>query len=341
MNTLPHPPRERGDISRRHLLGATLGAVGTSLWSGPAAAQGWPTRPIRIVAAQAPGSSNDATARALAEYLGARLGGSVVVENRPGGIGMIAADHVARAAPDGHTLLFTLHSQLAQAPVLLKKVPLDPARDLVPIAAFGTGVAPMVVKKDLPVRNLRELIALARQKPVSVGNFSIGSAWQLMMKQLQKQTGAQFDIVTYKGTGPMIMDLLAGNIDVGAGSLAGLTPGIQRGALRPILVITGERAETLLPGVPTWADEGITGKAFGSLRESNMLLGPVGLDSGIVARLAALARESAAQSENMKRVLTQLGVNRPPWVGADLKAFIQDAWPAYQSMTREQGLTAE
>ena len=82
-------------------------------------------------------------------------------------------------------------------------------------------------------------------------------------------------------------------------------------------------------------------KAFGSLRESNMLLGPVGLDSGIVARLAALARESAAQSENMKRVLTQLGVNRPPWVGADLKAFIQDAWPAYQSMTREQGLTAE
>lgn len=329
---------------RRRLLAAGLGMLGAGWLPGLARAQpaSWPTaKPIKIVAAQAPGSSNDATARALAEYMTTRLGTPVVVENRPGGIGMIAADVVARAAPDGYTLLITLHSQLAQAPVMLKKVPLDTTKDLTPIAAFSTGTSPMVVKKDLPVKNLKELIALAKTRPVSVGNYGIGSGWQMMVTQLAKQTGAKFDLINYKGTGPMVFDLMAGNIDVGAGSLAGLGAGIKSGAFKPVVIISGDRSERLLPGVPTWGDEGFTGPAFENLKESNMVLGPANMPPEIVARLAEVARESAEQSAAMKSVLSQLGVESPPWTGVELTKFIARTWPTYQAMTKELGISGE
>lgn len=331
------------EAQRRRLLVAGLGALGAG-WLpslAQAQAQAWPAKPIKIVAAQAPGSSNDATARALAEYMTTRLHTPVVVENRPGGLGMIAADNVARSPADGYTLLITLQSQLAQAPVMLKKVPLDTTKDLTPIAAFSTGVAPIVVKKDLPVKNLKELIALARQRPVTVGNYGIGSGWQLMVSQLIKETGGKFDIVNYKGTGPMVFDLMAGNIDMGAGSMTGLAGGIQRGLLRPIVLLSGERSERLLPGVPTWADEGFIGPAFQDLIECNMVLGPAGLPKDIVMKLAEVAHESATKSDSVKSVLAQLGVEGPPWTGAELQKLIRRTWPTYQMLTRELGLTVD
>ncbi|MCW5234767.1 Bug family tripartite tricarboxylate transporter substrate binding protein [Verminephrobacter eiseniae] len=328
---------------RRHLLLlAGLGAVGIGWLPGMARAQGWPSKPIRLIAAQAPGSSNDATARALAEYLTMSMGGApVVVENKPGAIGMIAAEYVARSAADGHTLLITLHSQLAQAPVLLKKVPLDTSNDLVPIAAFSTGVAPMVVRKDLPVKNLKELIALSRTRPISVGNYGIGSGWHLMISALAQQTGGKFDIINYKGTGPMVLDLMAGHIDMGAGSMAGMGGAIAQGAARPILSISGTRSDTLLPGVPTWADEGFVGPAFQYLIECNMVLAPKGTPKAIVDRVAGLAHASFFKSDRLKTVMAQLGVTEPPWTGDELGKLIKRTWPQYQAMTRELGLTME
>ena len=335
------PDTFRGS-SRRRLMAAGAAAVASSWLPGAVRAQGaWPAKPIRIVAAQAPGSSNDATARALAEYLTTKLKTPVVVENKPGGIGMIAADTVARSAPDGYTLLITLHSQLAQAPVLLKKPPLDPSKDLTPIGAFSTGVAPVGVKKDLPVKNLKELIALAKKRPVSVGNYGIGSSWQIMMTQLAKQTGAQFDLVNYKGTGPMVLDLMAGNIDVGAGSMAGMAAGIQRGAVRPIMLIYGDSKNPLLPGVPGWAEEGFVGPAFQDLKEYNMVLAPAGTSPEVVQRLAALIHGSATDSEKVKMVLDQLGVTETPPTGPALKSLIAQTWPAYQAMTQRLHLTVE
>lgn len=332
---------ETGEPARRRLLAMAGSALAAAWLPRTALAQEWPAKPIRIVAAQAPGSSNDATARALAEYLTAQLKQAVVVENKPGGVGMIAADTVARSAPDGYTLLITLHSQLAQAPVLLKKPPLDPMKDLVPVGAFGTGVSPMVVKKDLPVNNLKELIALARKRPVSVGNYGIGSGWQLMVTQLAKQTGGQFDLVHYKGTGPMVFDLMAGNIDIGAGSMAGLAAGIQRGAFRPIALVNGDSKNPLLPGVPGWAEEGFTGPAYQSLKEYNMVLAPAGTPGDVVARLGGLIRRSATESDKVKMVLDQLGVTETPPTGAAVTQLIAQTWPAYQELTRELNLTVQ
>ena len=326
--------------ARRRILAAGAGALAAGLAPSALRAQAWPSRPIRLVAAQAPGSSNDATARAWAEYLSTRLNTSVVVENKPGAAGMIAAEMVARSAPDGHTFLVTLHSQLAQAPVLLKKPPIDTSKDLVPIAMMSTGTSPAVVKKDLPVNNLKELVELARKRPVTVGNYSIGSGWQMMVSSMAKDTGAQFDIIHYKGTGPMMVDLMSGQIDMGAGSLAGIGPAIQRGAVRPVALISGRQTDRL-PGVQTLAEQGFVGPAYQNLQECNMMLGPAGTSPDVVERLGALIAESGTRSDKVRNVLDTLVVNEPMLTGAALRAFIDRTWPVYQAMTRELKITVD
>ncbi|MES2529550.1 MAG: tripartite tricarboxylate transporter substrate binding protein, partial [Pseudomonadota bacterium] len=267
---------------RRSVLKA--GGAAASLYALGAYGAAWPNKPIRIVAAQAPGSSNDVTARALADHFNRKLGVPVVVENRPGAVSMIAADLVARSPADGHTLLIALNSQLAQAPVLLKKPSIDPDKDLLPVASIGVGPVTAVMHKDFPARTLEELISYARKKPVNVGNYAIGSGWQLMLAQLSKQTGAQFNVVNYKGTGAMLMDLFAGQVDIGAGSLAGIGAGIQKGSVRPFLVFTPKRS-LRMPDVPTWTEAGFRGPAFENLVESNVLFLPAHTPDQVVAQI--------------------------------------------------------
>ena len=338
-NTNP-PQRESLALPRRHLLAAGSGLLASAVWPTFAQTATWPSKTIRIIAAQAPGSSNDASARAFAEYFSQKLGVSVVVENKPGGVGMIAAEVVAHSPPDGHTLMLTLHSQPAQAPVLLKKMAVDPDKELVPIASIGVGPVTAVVHKDFPVNTLAELIAYARKKPVNVGNYAIGSGWQLMLTELAKQTGAQFNVVNYKGTGAMLMDLYGGQIDMGAGSLAGMGGGIQKGNVRPIVIIIGNRSSRL-PGIPTWVDAGFKGPAFEDLAECNMLFAPVGTPQSIVDRLAKLVQESITESAKVKAVRDTMSADDVPLTGAALQQFIARTWPSYRKLTREMGLAAE
>lgn len=331
--------RSRRDILKLGLAASSSGVLG--LAPGLASAQSdstWPNKVIRIVCAQATGSSNDTTGRVLGEFITAKLGVPVIIENRPGAVGTIAGDNVVRSPADGYTLLFTLHSQLAQAPVLLKKVPYDPVNDLVPIGAYGTGSSPAVVRHDLPVHSMKELVEYAKKKPVSVGNYGIGSSWQLMITQLMKDTGAQFTIVNYRGTGPMTLDLMAGNIDVGAGSLAGLAAGIDSGKFRPIHLIGGSSKNKVLPNLLTWEEAGFTGPAYTALRESNMLLAPKGTPQAVIDKLAAVIDASAVESERMKATLAQLGEMDKPWTGDVLHANIKRIWPAFQQLTRSLNL---
>ena len=346
MNNDIHLPMSDIDGQRRKWLLAGIGVAAASLLprrvraQSQSQSQAWPSKPIKIYAAQAPGSSNDATARAWADYFSAKLGVPVVVENKPGGLGMIAAEAVARSAPDGHTFLITLHSQLAQAPVLLKKPPIDPSKDLVAIGSIGVGPVVAVVHKDLPVKNLAELIELARKRPVSVGNYAIGSGWQLMLAKLAAQTGAQFTTVNYKGTGAMLLDLYGGQIEVGAGSLAGMGAGVQKGLVRPMVIIIGSRSSKL-PGIPTWVDAGFKGPAFEDLAECNMLLGPAGTPPEVVERIARLIQESVTESSKVKAVREQLAADDVPLTGVPLQQFINRTYASYRNLTREIGLTLE
>lgn len=335
-------PMAKPSTLRRLLLAASAAAPMLFAGMGTAHAQAadWPSKPIHIVAAQAPGSSNDATARALAEYLGQKLGVSAVVENKSGGVSMIAAAHVARSAPDGHTMLLALNSQLAQAPVILNDMTINPDTDLIPVASVGVGPVAGVVHKDFPAQTIEELIEYAKKTPVNAGNYAIGSGWQLMLGQLAKETGAQFNIINYKGTGAMVVDLYAGRLDIGAGSLAGLGSGIQAGNVNPVVVFTPNRSSRM-PDVPTWVDAGYSGPAFEHLQESNVLYVPANTPPEVVERIAGLVMDAYNESERMKNVHNMLAEEGKPLIGEELREFIDTSWKSYRQLTVEQRENAQ
>ena len=255
---------KRSSINRRDAIAASLAAISWPAATFAQAADWKPTKPIRLICGQAPGASTDATARAYSDYFSQKLGVPVTVENKPGGVGMVAGEAVARSTPDGTTLLVSLQSVMAQMPVLIKKPTIDPDKDLLPIAAIGVGPVVASTHKDFPAKTIQELVAMSKKKPVNVGNYAVGSGWQMMLNQLVKDTGAQLNVVNYRGTGAMVTDLYAGHIDIGAGSIAGLTGGLEKGLIKPMLIIIGSRSSKL-PGIPTWVDAGFRGPAYEDL----------------------------------------------------------------------------
>src|SRR5690606_38894446 len=184
-----------GDIMKRTALVASI-LIGMAC--SPASHAWKPSGTVRIVAAQAQGSSNDLTARSLSEYMMEHFKETFIVENKAGGGGMIAADAVAKSAPDGRTLLITLHSNLAQAPVMLKNPAVDPDKDLVPICAYSTGLGLVVASTASGINSFEELLARAKKEPVPTGNYAIGSGWQLMAARLAEDTGGDFNVVNYR-----------------------------------------------------------------------------------------------------------------------------------------------
>lgn len=300
-------------------------------------AQGYPNKPIKIVVSQNPGGTTDASARAFADILSQKLGVSVIVENKPGAGGMIAAENVAHSPADGYTLFVGLHSQLAQAPVLFKKPLIDPDKDLVPIAAVTAGGLPTAVRSSLPVKNAKELVELSKKQPVNAGNYSIGSGWHLLLTQLAKETGGQFTIVSYKGTPAMFTDLVGQQTDVATGSVISIGPFLQKDGLRPIAIMSNRRSSKL-PDVPTWAEQGFTSPAFTKLLEYNMLLAPSGTPKEVL-EIITNATTGSEKSPKMAQLLDTIGSDEPVLVREPLTKMIREVWPVYRQLTSELKLT--
>jgi len=330
----------RPTATKNTLLSLTYAFVALLLAPAIAVAQEFPAKPIRIVASQNPGGTTDATARAFAEYLALKLGATVTVENRPGAGGMIAAEAVARATPDGYTLFVGLHSQLAQASVLFKKPLINPDTDLIPVAAVTAGGLPAAVHTGLSVKNVKELVELSRQRTVNAGNYSLGSGWHLLLSQLAKETGGQFVVVSYKGTPAMFTDLVGKQTDVATGSVISIGPFMQREGLR-IIAIMSDRRSTKYPDVPTWAEQGFTSPAFTKLLEYNMLLAPVGTPNDIIKKLSDTVADAAQHSQKMKVLLDMIGSDDQVLVGQPLTKMISEVWPVYRQLTTELKLTPE
>jgi tripartite-type tricarboxylate transporter receptor subunit TctC len=287
-------------MKRSAFLRLALAAL-AALLVGGAAAQPYPNRTVRVIIPFPPGGTLDTLGRALAQKLSDQMGQTFVVENRPGGNGTIGGDAVAKAAPDGYTLLFNA-STFVTAPMTMKQVPYTIEKDFTPIALVAKAPLSVAVRKDLPVGDIRSFIAYAKangdRTTMAVG--SIGSAGHLATELLKRAGGIAYTVVPYKGTAPAFQDLLGGRIDGFIDPILGSLAYHKSGQLRVIAVTSNVRTPNL-PDVPTVA-ESIPGYEFYSWYG---LWGPRGLPDDVRARLNAEANKALASPDIRERFVAQ------------------------------------
>lgn len=269
-------------MRRRAVLGTTLLSV-LAPWAS-ARAQAWPSKPLRLVVGYAPGGTTDILARLVAPHLATALGQPVVVENRPGAGGNVGTAAVARAEPDGYSLVMGTGGTLTINPAIYAQMPFDPQKDLAPVSLIAAVQNVMVVNADLPVRSVAEFIAYAKQRPGQVffASSSVGSASHVAGELLNILAGVQMVHVPYRGSAPALADLVAGHgVQVTLDNLPAFIGAIQDGRLRA-LAVTGATRSPVLPDVPTMQEAGVRDfevtTVFG-------LLTTGGTPAGIVARL--------------------------------------------------------
>ncbi len=259
------------------------GALGSPIGQAMAQSGDYPSRVVRLVWPFSPGGTGDPLTRGLAEGLARIWGKPVVVDNKPGAGGMIGADAVAKAQPDGHTLLLALTS-VVQSPLLYSKPLYDPLRDLTPITEVGNINQALVVHPGLAARTAQELVAYARQlgKPLPYATVGLGSSSHLQMEKMAKDFGIEVVHVPYKGESPMVTDLLGGQVQVGFVSILTASKHVATGKLRP-LAVGGAMRSPLLPEVPTMIEAGSRGMERGSWFG---LFAPAGTARSIIKKVA-------------------------------------------------------
>jgi len=238
--------------TRTLLLAAGLAAA------GGAAAQPYPNHPLRLIVPLAPGGTTDIMARTMSQQLSGTLGQPVVIENRGGAGGTIGSDLVAKSPPDGYTLLIISADTYTTNAVLYTRIPFDPRKDLKPLAILAASPSILTVHPSLPVKSLKELIALSKAHPKSLNYGSGGTSGVLRMEMIKSATGMSITNVPYKGSGPALIDLVAGHLDAGFFNLVATLPQVQAGKLRG-LVITGSKRFEKLASVPCTKELGVKG----------------------------------------------------------------------------------
>lgn len=290
--------------NRRALLKTMGAAAGAMALPHNVFGQQYPSRPITLVVPFPPGGSVDAAARAFADAFSKALGAKVVLDNRPGAGGTTGADTVARAKPDGYTLLWASTSTLGIAPVIMKEPPYNPVTAFQPISRLVVGPLVIVVNGDLPVKNLQELIALAKEKPgtLNFGSPGAGSIVHLGLEYFKERAGIDIVHVPYQGNGPALADLAAGVIQILLSNVGGAISLMKGGKVKPLAITTPERTP-LLPDLPTTAEAGL--KDF-EIREWSGLVGPAGMPPEVVKTLSA-AFHKAQTDEALQNTLRNIG----------------------------------
>jgi tripartite-type tricarboxylate transporter receptor subunit TctC len=291
---------------RRLLLALLLAAA-------PVAAQEWPAQPVRLVVPFAAGGQTDIASRILAEHLSRTLGQRIVVENRTGAGVVVGTDVVARAAPDGHVLLYTTIAHAVLKP-LVARLPFDPDADFAPVIHIGAVPNAIVVARDVPAQTLPEFIALLRARPNTYdAAFSgVGSATHLALALFGSMAGVEFTMVPYRGSGAIYPDLAAGRVHFAAP--VGLTLA-RDPALRTLAVTTARRARTL-PDVPTVAEAGLPGYEAYSW---HMVFAPRATPAPVVARINAVVAAALADADVARRMAEaemELDPGTPPEAAA-------------------------
>ena len=320
-------------IARRTFLLSSLLASTTA-----AHAQAWPTRPLRLVVPFAAGAGIlDIMGRQISGPLGERLGQQVVVDNKPGAGGNVGADIVAKAAPDGYTLLVGSTAMLV-APALYASVPFDPLADFVPVTQINSAPLLLVVHPSLPVKSVAEFIAYAKANPgkLNYGSGGVGATPFLAVESLRAVVGFEAVHVPYRGGAPALADLVAGQLSFMIENVPGTLPLVRDGRLRA-LAITSARRSALVPELPTMQEAGVPGY---EMIGWNGIYAPKGTPPGIVKRLNdELA--TILRTPEMKEQFAKLGAEAVGSSPDEFAAFVKAESARWLKIIRDKGIKPE
>ena len=303
-----------------------------------ASAQTFPSKPIRIIAAFAPGSTLDVMARILGPKLAESMGQPVIVENRPGAGGMIGMDATAKAPPDGHTLAIGALGPNDTNPALYRKTPFDPVKDLTGVTLLATGPVAIVTHPSVPARSLRELVALARARPgqLNYGTPGVGTSPHLAGELFQSVTGTKMLHVPYKGNPEAITDLMGGQLSIVFSGLPPVVPLVSAGRIRALATTGKERAPSL-PGTPTVAESGYPGAGmviwYG-------VVAPGATPKNVIARLNAEIVRVMKLPEIRER-FTGLGADPATSSPEEFSALIRDEYARWAKLIQAANIRAE
>ena len=324
---------------RRIFLSTCAAAALASAFAAPAMAQpAYPSKPIRILVGFAPGGGTDIVARALGVKMSEVLGQTIVVENRAGASGTIAAAEVARSTPDGYTLLMGHSNSNAIAPFVLDKVPYDAAADFTPITYVGYVPNVLVVHPSIPARTVPELVALAKAKPgtYTYASSGVGSTQHLAGALFAKLTEVELNHIPYKGSGQAVVDLIGGQVNMNFDTMPPVLEHIKSGKLRALAISTPQRLSQL-PDVPTFSEVGI--KGF-EVTNWYSVMGPKGLPADVVSKIDGAVKKAMADpgiNSSLVAQGVQFGGAATP---AQFSDFIKAELTKYQKLVKDLNVKA-
>lgn len=320
------------------VLAAVSTLAACLLASRAAPAQEFPTQPVKLLVPYPPGGGVDALARPLAERLSQAWGKPVVIENKPGAATIVGTETVVNAAPDGHTVLFTTDSSITSNPHLYKKMPFDPVKDLAPVTQLIELHQLVVVHPSVSANSLAELVALAKQSNnLNYASYGAGSQPHLIFEMLKKTSGASITAVPYRGLGPALVAVLAGEAQMTSGSAGASGAHIQAGKLKALAISRKERLPTY-PQVPTLLEAGFAGidprAWFG-------ILAPAKTPPAVIARFQQAVAAVIHEPGFKARYIEAPGLTGIASTPAEFAAFIADDLAYKRNLIETTGITAD
>ncbi len=327
-------------MKQRRSFIALLALVSSGpVWQSAAFGQSdYPSRPVRIIVSYPPGGTTDLVARVIGQKLSETWGQPVVVENRPGAAGNIGTQSAAKAAPDGYTILQSSVAIHSTNPALYKNPGYDPFRDFAAVAKTASSINVLVVNPQVPVKSVAELIAYLRANPGKVAYASPGSGTSphLSSELFKSMTGTDALHVPYKGSAPMLADLLGGQVQFAIDNLPASLPHIKAGKLRA-LAVTGPKRNAELPDVPTMAEAGVTGYEVTTWWGFAV---PAGTPPAIIAKINADTLK-ALQSADVREKLMKQGLEPAPSTPAEMEALARSEFARWGKLIKDIGATVD
>jgi len=322
---------------RSNRLGLALLAIIIILATG-ADAQDYPTRPIRMIVAFAPGGTTDFMARLIAEKVKAQLGQTVVVENKPGANGAIGADFVAKSEPDGYTLFFSTAGALSINPSMRADLPYDPIKDFTPVSPIARNTVLFAINPALGINSAQELIARAKEKPgtITVAITGVGAISHLSVEMLQVAAGIKLQPVPYRGAGQAVADFIGGQLNAMSAEVPVLIAQIKAGKAK-ILAVSAQQRSDVLPDVPTFAELGYPDVVADNW---SAVLAPPRTPPAIVAKLNA-ALNAVVKDPEVRRKFAENGVSIVGGTPEELTDLITREIARWRKVVKETGVKAE